>query len=232
MLFRRKKPESASAAVRDRVDDIPSNRITYPKLYQGACLDLSDSGGNFLGRALLRRFSVHELDFIRTEGSLLLPLLQPGDTVMVSGRCECGEGFMLQTSVAESERTNLRLRDIALLTDVNRRSSARFFVNRPAELSVLSDDGTVGRPSTCDLVDISMEGGRVRSGETYELDDVLKLRVELYPNAGKISFRVQVVRKAALPDGRTEYGLLFEALPWAKRKYLAEDIRRLAERSA
>lgn len=211
-------PESAGSA----------GRVTYPKLYKGAVLDLLNSDGVFLGKAMLRTFSVYELDLVRLEGMLSLPPVSPDDVVNVRGCAENGESFMLQTHVAQSSRLNIRLRDLALVSDKNQRNSPRFFVNRPAELSDPAD--LKSAPDVCTLVDISMEGACVRSAREYACDDVRKLRVELYPNAGRISFLSQVIRVVSMPDGQFEYGLLFEALPVAKRRYLAEDLRHLAGR--
>lgn len=232
MLFRHNKPETVSASAHVDTGVMTSGRVTYPKLYQGAVLNLLDSGGNFLGKALLRGFSIHELDLIRPEGALSLPVFESGATIHVNGSGENGESFTLSTQVAQSSRVGMKLRELALLSDSDHRNTSRFFVNRPAELFDIEHTPPGRKPpaQACILMDISMEGGRIRSLVKYELDDVFKMRIELYPNAGKISFNVQIIRVTELDNNWFEYGLLFEALPVAKRKYLAEDLRYLAER--
>lgn len=231
MLFGRKKPETAPVVNHVGADISSVGRVTYPKLQVGALLDLLDSDGNFLCKALLRKFSVHELDFVRQEGMLSLPVLSPGEFCRVTGHTDNGESFMLGTKVSQSSRVNLRLRELALLAEEESRSGPRYFVDQPAELfrMGLNSDKPSGVAESCVLMDISLEGGRIRSHVVYPMDEILKMRIELYPRAGKISFRVQVVRVKELSDGWYEYGLLFEALPAAKRRYLADDFRHLAD---
>ena len=234
MLFGRKGSYVEPSVMPEAANATGSGRVNYPRLYQGAVLNLLNSDSAFLGKALLRNFSVHELDLVRPEGVLSLPVVSPDDIINVQGCADNGASFTLQTRVFQASRLNIRLRDLALVTDVNQRNSPRFFVNRPAAISDKSVLEFAGpsrfKPELdmCVLVDISMDGARVRSSRKYAMEEALKLRVELYERAGKISFMSQVVRVVELPDGQFEYGLLFEALPASKRQYLAEDLRHLA----
>lgn len=234
MLFRQKEPKKALSVRPEDLYVSGDGRVSYPKLFRGAVLSLFDDSDRFIGKAVLRAFSISELDLIRCEGEISLPSLQPGDVIHVQGCGEGSESFTLSTHVFQASRLNIRLRDLALVVDRNSREAPRFFVGRPAEISnqsLLNYKGPVKfkpEPDICYLVDISMTGARVQSDRQYSDNEIVRLRVELYPNAGKISFMLQVIRAVDLEDGKFEYGMLFEELPRAKRLYLAEDLRHLS----
>lgn len=203
-------------------------RIVYPKLYKGAVLSLSDGGGKFLGRARLSAYSPRELELGRPEGVLSLPVMEPGSTVSVQGKGDGNSLFSLFCRVAESDRTGLRLTDLELMASVDERGERRYAVGRPAW--VYAQDGIRTRQGEpCALADISMTGARIRTYEKYDAGQAVKLQVELYERAGKISFMCEVIRICSLEGGGYEYGLLIEELPFHKKKYLREDLDWLAE---
>lgn len=224
MFFTKRKPAPVAARVPEAA------KIVYPKLRNGSELVLSGSDGTPMARVKLVSFSPRELVMGRVEGALSLPVLNPGASVIVQGVGDGGKWFALACRVTDSSRVGLRAADLELMTGMEQRNDPRYYVGRPAEISepgIPVNKNTGGEP--CALADISMTGARIRTYEKYDMDQVVRLRVELYDAAGKISFTAQVVRVCPLEGGGYEYGLLFEALPPQKQRYLRDDLRHLAE---
>jgi hypothetical protein len=203
-------------------------KLVYPKLFPNAVLSLSKIDGKYLSRVRLRSFSTRELDFVRLTGMLSMPPVDAGEKLVVQGAGDNNAPFSLSGTVTEANRLNIKLGSLALMTGTNLRESPRYPVNRKAIILRPELMNSEKYPEPCDLVDISMTGARIRSDKVYAQDQMLKLRVELYERAGRISFLCQVVRAAYSETGFNEYGLLFEELPTAKKIYLREDLDWLA----
>ena len=204
------------------------SRLVYPKLYQGTVLSLLRMDNGFLGRVSLRSFSPRELDLIRVKGMLSMPTVEIGEKLIAQGAGENNAPFSLSGTVSDANRINIKLSNLELMTGTNKRQSPRFLVNQPALIFRPELVNSEKKPEACELIEISMTGARIRSRVVYTQDQVLKLRVELYERAGKISFLCQVIRTSYNEDGLNDYGLLFEELPAAKKKYLREDLDWLA----
>ena len=221
--FRSKSDQARS----DEQLDAP--RIVYPKLAQNAVLSLSKMGNIYLGRVCLRSFSPKELDLVRLTGMLSMPTVEDGEKLIVQGNGDNHSPFSLVGTVSSASRLHIRLTNLALMTAANMRENPRFLVNRKVEVYHPEQANYQKKPEPCELVDISMTGARIRSDMVYAQDQVIKLRVELYEHAGKISFLCQVIQPVYNESGLHEYGLLFEELPPAKKQYLREDLNWLAE---
>ena len=204
-------------------------KLVYPRLYKDAILMLTKLDGTFLCRVRLRNFSTMELDLVRPVGMLSFPLFEDGEKLAVTGSGENNLPFSLSGIVTVSNRVNIRLGSLALMTGTNQRESPRYSVYRKANIYRPELVNSAKKPEPCDLIDISMAGAKIHSDEVYAEGQTLKLQVELYERAGKISFMCQVVRVEYDKQSRNEYGLLFEELPLAKKQYLREDLDWLAE---
>lgn len=138
---------------------------------------------------------------------------------------------MLEAVVRESTRLFLIVDNLALVAGDGNRTSYRHGIWRDAELFDVENERLreVARP--CRLMNVSMTGACVQTETAYAPGKKLRLRVELFEKAGYISFVSEIVRVKSLPDGRFEYGLLFEELTREKRRYLEDDLRTLQERA-
>lgn len=222
-LFEMSSGKTRTNAVREKPG------LVYPKLYKDAILALTKPDGTFLCRVRLRSFSTMELDLVRPVGMLSFPLFEDGEKLVVTGSGENNLPFPLSGTVSVSNRVNIRLRNLALMASTNRRENPRYPVYRKANVYRPELANSAKKPESCDLIDISMAGARIHSDEVYTEGQTLRLQVELYERAGKISFMCQVVRAEYDKQGQNEYGLLFEELPIAKKQYLREDLDWLAE---
>lgn len=208
--------------------NLPEGRFAYPKLYNGVLLNVLTPDSELLCQARLNSFSTQELELVRPAGVITLPVINPGSQLLIQGNAANNQNFTLKTSVKEATRLKIVVTDLELTATQEQRGTSRYIINNTAEVS---DPTNTKAPSQdCTLIDISLTGARIRSDYVYILDQVIRLRVELYKNAGKVSMNAQIIRVKPLPDNRFEYGLLFEELPPAKRRYLAQDLQTIAER--
>ncbi len=226
-LFGRKKPKpnKPSTLFEDENLSAQGNRpLRYPKLFKGAPLDVLDEYGNLIFSGRLMAFSSYELRIERLPNQLAFPELQKGVIVGIRGYTDETEPFELHCVVKQSSRILFSVEHLTLVDANNRRGSFRQPIGMPAE--VFDVDGRKSDFSQpCFLIDISMTGACISSEYVYMEGQEMRLRVELYKNAGCISFTSQVVWAKQLDDGKFKYGLLFAQLPAQKARYLEEDIK-------
>lgn len=203
-------------------------KVRYPKLAPDAPLSLIGPDGSLLGRARLLAYSPWSLTLGRLPGETDLPVFEKGTAVRVQGRSDSLEPFTMRAGVAESGPVELRLDRLEPLDDLERRSAFRHGVWAPAEL--LSLDGR--EPPEiwpCQLTNISRTGACVVGAEAFAEGTRLRLRTELARGLGQISFHGKVIRRRALPDGRTEHGLLLAEMTKEKKARLMADLRAMQE---
>ena len=97
-----------------------------------------------------------------------------------------------------------------------------------------SSDRYMNTPEPCQLVNISTGGACVMTEKKYELEEDVLLRVELYPDAGTISFHGRIIRAILKEDGEYEYGIIFAQITQQKKHDLErdrEELRRIMEAS-
>lgn len=186
-------------------------------------MDILDEQDKFLFRGRLAKFSVSELLIDRNPGTISLPILGPGSTIHIQGYDEQQIPFKMEAVVKSSSRFELIVSDQEAIACEYRRERFRQPVCCPAELYMF-DDNRFRRPQPCRLLDISLDGARIESEYIYEPGTKVRLRVELYKNAGHISCVGEIIRIEPQETGRFQYGILFAELDKERKRFLETDL--------
>lgn len=230
MFFNRRERAQQKPASQQQMLGGGPQRAKHPKLYVGAPIDIAREDGNHIFSGRLVHFNVNMMQMERLPGELTLPVLEEGAHIRMRGYADDMVPFEMTGVVQKSTRMHLVISELDMATDDMRRTAHRQAINLPAEIYAL-EGRNKDTPQECVLVDISINGARIVSKHIYTMDQQIRLRVELYEKAGRMSFVSQVVRTRDLPDGAHEYGLLFEQLTHEKMRYLKEDIQEVQDRA-
>ncbi len=166
----------------------------------------------------------------RIAGEVSFPILEAGTAVLLRGYDGQLEPQMLQAVVMRSSLTECTVGSLEPVFHSNQRQSARYPLSPPANIYAI--EGTpLHEPQGCRLLNISTGGACIASDFAYEMEQKLRLRVELVKGAGHTSYHCQVVRVSPQEDGSFEYGLLFEQLNKNKMYDLLRDIETIQDKT-
>lgn len=232
-LFKRKELATSvstnSAHASNYPEHLSGRTAKYPVLVTGASLDILNQEDDFLFSARLVSFTPAELKFDRIPGMFSFPVLEVGSKVHIRGYVESQEPFKLEATVTHSSRLFLDVTDMEPIACEYRRESFRQPINMPAE--IYDPEGTrMRKPQKCQLVDISINGACVTSDREYEIGQTVRLRVELYPKAGHISFIGEIMRIDPHLGDKKKYGILFAQMDRDKKQMLLTDIQEVQRR--
>lgn len=209
------------------VDQYEYNRAGFISLCEdGQIIDVYDAQRVFLCSAVIVEHSAKTMLFQRPPAIIQFPLLDPESTVYLQG---CGKDFRTLEArgiVRESTKTKLAIWDLHQPDLPHRRAYFRQRVGNEVQL-FRTAPGVDEKPIPCTLIDISLEGASIHTECELPVESVIWLRVELYPKAGPVSFRAQVVREM---DGLYNYGVLFEQLDARRLRDLQDDIKQFQQR--
>lgn len=196
----------------------------------GQVVDVYNAQRAFLFSAVVSEHSATRILLGRPPATMQLPLLTIGDTVFLQG---CGKDFRTLEAagtIHASTKTSLAVWDLHQPDRPHRRAFYRQRVDNEAQLFKTSPRLSE-TPIPCTLVDVSLEGASIRTNISLPMESVIRLRIELYPKAGPISFKAQFVREMECNiDGMHHYGVLFEQLDSRRHHMLQEDIKSFQER--
>lgn len=222
-LFRRKGPQQVITALPE------PERQLYLMQDVDAPMDVYGKDGRKLCSCRIKEYTAYQIKLERLPGEISLPILNERDQVRLMGYTTDLKNLDLQGTVSKSTRLELDVNQIRRRSYDNVRIAFRQPVDAPAEVYTDVKD-LFKSPEKCMLVNISTDGACITSDHEYEMNQPILLRVELFPGAGPISFKGQVIRIAEYGDG-TEYGIIFAQLTHRKRNDLIRDMEELRERT-
>lgn len=207
-----------------RPDDETSGNRPIGKI--NAPLDVFDMNHKKICSCRLKEYSTYSLRLERLPDDIALPILNERDQVQVKGYTKDLKTIDLQGIVHKSTRIELDVGHIKRNDYDDMRSSFRQPVYAPAEIYRASD-ANMNTPEPCQLLNISTGGACVLADKKYNIEDNIRLRVELYPGAGPISFKGKIIRAILKESKEYEYGIIFAQITQQKKHDLERDMEEL-----
>lgn len=191
-------------------------------------MDILGQDHNLICSCRAIQFQSYELEFDRLPGEIMLPIINTGSDVYVHGYTNDLRPILLKARVHASTHVRLTVGNIQNELNENNRSSFRQPLIVPAEL-YMEHDTQYKNKIPCMLRNISEGGACVTSDYIFEPDTRLLLKTELYPKAGVISFKSQIIRAIPCNEGM-EYGLIFAQVSQQKLNDLKYDLEEVRDR--
>ena len=216
----------------------PQQEITVPQKTErpsyamqdiNAPIDVYDMEGRKLCSCRIKEHTAYQIKLERLPGEISLPILTERSQVRLRGYTTDLKNLDLQGTVSKSTRLELDVSQIKRQNHDDVRVAFRQPVD--AQANVYTDVKNLFKsPERCTLVNISTDGACISSNYKYEMNQQILLRTELFPGAGPISFKGQVIRITECQD-TTEYGIIFAQLTHRKHNDLVRDMEELRERT-
>lgn len=189
----------------------PSGPQAAPgELALGMRLDVTTPEGEALMSGRITDLGDGSLTLERLPGGLAFKVCSLDASLCASGYDKRMVPISMRASVQESTRTQLKLKNLRLVTHPEHREAFRLPLRVPVSL-YRHDDEHFKSPEMCTLVDISTGGACVESEYIHAEDEVLRMRVKL-DDYTPLNFVGQIVRCYEHAPGLFRYGLLFAQL--------------------
>lgn len=195
------------APVQPALEDRPSD---FPEFCNEMPIEVVEKTGRMLNTGLITAHSGAEISMGRLPGGLSFKICEPGSTVYIRGCDNKMSQFYLKSTVAESTRTLMRLKDLEPEVHENHRDAFRLSVNTPVSIYYLNDE-RFERPENCTLVDISTGGCCIVSEYLHGEGEVLRLKVKLEDYV-PMDFVGEVIRVVECSPREFRCGILFAQL--------------------
>lgn len=190
-----------------------------------APVEVVDSDLNILFSCRQVSSDAGEVVLERLPTTFSLDLIEPGTDVLLRTYTSDLKEVQKKGKIKSSTRTNIvvgNLEDLNVLYD---RSDFRQPLNVEG-LLYRSESDYLKISIPCTVVNICKNGACIKTKENLHDEQVIIIRVEIYPGSGPISFRGQVIRKEEYQDSY-RYGILFEQLTQRKLHDLTVDLEEL-----
>lgn len=181
----------------------------------------------FFGRMEVGSTEALAIGHIRGEKSF--PVCQPDSPVLVRGYDARMEPVLLLGRVAYSSGLQCVVSGLKRIPYESQRKGVRYPLTPPASVCVM-EEAKPSLPQPCELLNISPGGACIVAEQIYQVEQPLRLQVELVKEPRRTAaYDCKVVRATPRSGSHFEYGLLFTNMDEDSRSRLMQDIQTIYE---